>query len=115
MRIADNPSSGLTLTNPCFTRREILELDENRIKCRELPSNGRVSEPVETERSVLWSLAEVERDRIKRVLQQTGWDLGEACGILGISRPTRRKKVFDFWPRFESERTQFGLKDSFND
>jgi two-component system, NtrC family, response regulator AtoC len=79
-----------------LSRGEILELDENWLRCRELPSRERVSEPVVMERPVLWSLAEVEKDHIKRVLQHTGWNLGEACGILGISRPTLRKKISDF-------------------
>jgi DNA-binding NtrC family response regulator len=76
--------------------REILELDDNWIRCRELPSNERVKEPVEMERPVLWSLAVVERDHIERVLQHTGWNLGEACGMLGISRPALRKRIFNF-------------------
>ncbi len=79
-----------------LSRGEILELDENWIRCRESPSRETLSEPVVIERPILWSLAEVEKDHINKVLQHTGWNLGEACKILGISRPTLRKKISDF-------------------
>ncbi|MGD0230670.1 MAG: sigma-54 dependent transcriptional regulator [Syntrophorhabdales bacterium] len=39
------------------------------------------------------SLAEVERDYIVAVLDETGGRLGKACQILGISRPTLREKL----------------------
>ncbi len=39
------------------------------------------------------SLEEVERRHILRVLKYTGWHYGRACKILGISRPTLRKKM----------------------
>ncbi|MBL8489903.1 MAG: sigma-54-dependent Fis family transcriptional regulator [Rhodocyclaceae bacterium] len=46
------------------------------------------------------TLRELERDHIRRVLQSTGWHKGEACEILGISRPKleRRIREFDFHP-----------------
>jgi two-component system, NtrC family, response regulator AtoC len=39
------------------------------------------------------SLAEVERDYIVAVLNETGGHLGKTCRILGISRPTLRQKL----------------------
>jgi two-component system response regulator AtoC len=39
------------------------------------------------------SLAEVERDYIVAVLNETGGRFGKACQILGISRPTLRQKL----------------------
>ena len=41
----------------------------------------------------LKSLSHMERDHIARALGQTGWKLGQACEILGITRPTLRKKI----------------------
>jgi DNA-binding NtrC family response regulator len=42
------------------------------------------------------SLAEVEAEQICRVLERTDWALGETCEILGISRPTLRKKIAEY-------------------
>ena len=42
------------------------------------------------------SLAEVEAEHIRRVLDACGWNQGRACAVLGISRPTLRKKIADF-------------------
>ena len=39
------------------------------------------------------SLADVEREHIARVLQQTGWQKKRASEILGISRPTLDRKI----------------------
>lgn len=39
----------------------------------------------------LGSLADAERLHVQRVLQATGWHRGEACAILGISRPRLRR------------------------
>jgi two-component system, NtrC family, response regulator AtoC len=47
-------------------------------------------------------LAEVEADHIRAVLDGVGWHQGRASVILGISRPTLRRKIRDF-----------GLKESF--
>ncbi len=49
-------------------------------------------------------LEEVEKIHIHQVLQNVGGHLGKACDILGISRPTLRKKIADY-----------DLKVSFND
>jgi two-component system response regulator AtoC len=42
------------------------------------------------------SLADVEREHIRRVLVLTEGNLGEACEVLGISRPTLRKKMEEY-------------------
>ena len=39
------------------------------------------------------TLVEVERDHIARVLGITGWNRGRTCEILGITRPTLRRKM----------------------
>jgi two-component system response regulator AtoC len=42
------------------------------------------------------SLDEMEREHIKSVLDATDGNLGEACRLLGITRPTLRKKMRDY-------------------
>ena len=44
----------------------------------------------------LTSLADMERGHVTRVLQATGWHRGEACEILGISRPRLRRMIRDY-------------------
>ncbi len=41
------------------------------------------------------SLAEVERDHVLAVLAHCDWNLGRTCDVLGVSRPTLRKKIAD--------------------
>ncbi len=41
----------------------------------------------------LLSLDEVEKKHIKTVLDYVNWNYGKACEILGITRPTLRKKI----------------------
>jgi two-component system response regulator AtoC len=41
-------------------------------------------------------LADVEKDHIQRVLDRVDGHFGKACEILGISRPTLRKKIQDY-------------------
>jgi len=50
----------------------------------------------------LMSLKEMEKEHIERVLAHTKSNYGEACEILGITRPTLRKKIEDY-----------GLKDKY--
>ncbi|MCP3868438.1 MAG: sigma-54-dependent Fis family transcriptional regulator [Gammaproteobacteria bacterium] len=40
-----------------------------------------------------WSLEEVEREHIKRVLDATSWHRGQACTVLDISRPRLRRMI----------------------
>jgi two-component system response regulator AtoC len=38
----------------------------------------------------------MEKEHILKVLGHTGGNYGEACRILGITRPTLRKKINDY-------------------
>jgi DNA-binding NtrC family response regulator len=38
-------------------------------------------------------LDHVVREHVLRALEFTNWDMGKTCGLLGISRPTLRKKI----------------------
>lgn len=44
----------------------------------------------------LGSLADMERQHVLRVLEATGWHRGEACEILGISRPRLRRMMREY-------------------
>ncbi len=72
----------------------VLEIDECWLQAPEcrggtLPGMARANEP-------LRSLDEMEKEHILRVLRHTGGNYGEACQILGVSRPTLRKKIGDY-------------------
>jgi two-component system response regulator AtoC len=58
--------------------------------------------------SALPSLSEVEKRHLERVLRSTGGNLGEACRILGISRPTLRKKMLEYGIAVKSDRGDDG-------
>ena len=44
----------------------------------------------------LASLAEMEREHVERVLRATAWHRGEACEILGVSRPRLRRMMREY-------------------
>ena len=44
----------------------------------------------------LASLAEMEREHVERVLHATAWHRGEACEILGVSRPRLRRMMREY-------------------
>jgi DNA-binding NtrC family response regulator len=44
----------------------------------------------------LKSLADVEKEHIETILREVDWNLGRACEILGITRPTLRKKMDNY-------------------
>ncbi len=76
---------------------EVLEMDTCVLqKGTPSPQTG-----AESESEGLESLEELEKKHIVRTLAHTGGNYGEACRILGITRPTLRKKILDY-----------GLKDS---
>lgn len=80
-----------------LSKDDILELNEDWIRKKETlrtapPENGLVVPGEEP----LQSLEEVERAHIMRVLRHTRGNYGEACRILGISRPTLRRKISEF-------------------
>ncbi|MBN2170494.1 MAG: sigma-54-dependent Fis family transcriptional regulator [Candidatus Krumholzibacteriota bacterium] len=58
----------------------------------EVPEGGPVPPAARTWRR---TLKDVEAEHVRAVLEQVGWNQGEACTILGISRPTLRKKIQD--------------------
>ena len=43
-----------------------------------------------------FSLQEVEKEHIIRILNHTHWHLGKTCELLGISRPTLRQKLKEY-------------------
>jgi two-component system response regulator AtoC len=63
-------------------------------KVLELPARD-LAERDRAERagSPLRSLEEVEAEHIGRVLGALNWHQGKACEVLGVSRPTLRKKI----------------------
>ena len=69
-----------------LSRGDVLELPPHSLR----GDLGAASTP---EPSWRRSLREVEADHIRRVLSGVSWHQGRACEILGISRPTLRKKI----------------------
>ncbi len=55
------------------------------------PSPATDRKPIEQ-----YSLAEMEREHIARVLDATDWHKGRACEILGISRPRLRRMIHQY-------------------
>jgi len=43
-----------------------------------------------------WSLDELEKVHVRRVLESTGWHRGQACEVLGVSRPRLRRMIRQF-------------------
>jgi two-component system response regulator AtoC len=73
---------------------DTLELDENwRIDKHAARKTDEYQKDIANS---LVSLDELERTHISKVLRFTQWNFGEACAILGISRPTLRKKIHDY-------------------
>ena len=62
----------------------------------ELPPHSLDSERTVDATSPWRSLDEVEAEHIHRVLAAVDWHQGKACEILGVSRPTLRKKIRDY-------------------
>lgn len=73
----------------------VLELDENWLRKKNAACNVEKPPEEDAERPPK-SLEEMEREHITRVLQYTEGNYGEACKILGITRPTLRKKLQDY-------------------
>jgi DNA-binding NtrC family response regulator len=75
-----------------LSRSEVLELDEcwfQRTEATHAPASP-------AEHSELKSLSAMEKEHIMTVLNHTGGNYGEACRVLGITRPTLRKKINDY-------------------
>ena len=76
---------------------ELLELNESWIQKKDLPpkvESENAAKPDEEEE--LQSLDDVEKAHIMKVLRRTRGNYGEACRILGISRPTLRRKISEY-------------------
>ncbi len=43
-----------------------------------------------------WSLEEMEKVHVRRVLESTSWHRGRACDVLGVSRPRLRRMIRQF-------------------
>jgi two-component system response regulator AtoC len=80
-----------------LSKGEILELNENWLEKKEQPRKAQSeTAPGPDEAEVLQSLEEIERAHIMKVLKHTRGNYGEACKILGISRPTLRRKISEY-------------------
>lgn len=80
-----------------LTRSEILELDESWIHEGGAPPRAVAgSSAANGAEEELASLEDLEKAHIMRVLKRTRGNYGEACRILGISRPTLRRKISDY-------------------
>lgn len=71
---------------------EVLEIDQCWLEPRQTPF-PKTSDPEVRE---LKSLNDIEKEHILKILKHTGGNYGEACKILGITRPTLRKKINDY-------------------
>lgn len=74
-----------------MSRGEVLDLEQCLLLSPKAPETASAAGD-----DALRSLESIERDHIARVLERTGGNLGETCKILGISRPTLRKKMLDY-------------------
>ncbi len=80
-----------------LSKGEILDLDEDWMQNRTPSRKVRPeSMPKPEEEEELPSLEEVEKTHIMKVLKRTRGNYGEACRILGISRPTLRRKISEY-------------------
>ena len=78
-----------------MSRGNVLELDDCWLQGKARHCEIGRTEAVQTI-DVLRSLDEVEKEHISKVLRHTAGNYGEACKILGVSRPTLRKKIADY-------------------
>jgi len=78
-----------------LSHSEVLEMDENWLQRKGVAAEI-IQRPRESPHITPLSLEDVEKEHIVRVLEYTGGRYGEACKILGISRPTLRKKLYDY-------------------
>ncbi len=59
-------------------------------------ASAREPDPTEGKPLHRWSLAEVERAHVQRVLEGTHWHRGQACAVLGVSRPRLRRMMREY-------------------
>jgi len=80
-----------------LSKGEILEFNNNWIQKKAMPQMGSSENAAKhDEEEELQSLDEVEKKYIMKVLKRTRGNYGEACRILGISRPTLRRKISEY-------------------
>ncbi len=75
-----------------LSRSDVLEIDQCWLEPRQSP----FSKAPEPEDRGLKSLNDMEKEHILKILRYTGGNYGETCKILGVSRPTLRKKINDY-------------------
>ncbi len=77
--------------------RAVINAGEGIVESDDLPTpvdTGRIGSDKEEASPV--TLAEAEQVQIERVLQVTGGNRGRACELLGITRPTLRRKMREY-------------------
>jgi two-component system response regulator AtoC len=86
-----------TLTQAAINTRGEVILEE---LVRPLLGKNRLSDPAGRDPAGReQSLKDIEKEYILEILQRTHWHLGQACALLGISRPTLRNKLREYaWP-----------------
>ena len=72
-----------------MSRSDLLELDKSWFQ----PSEASPAPASTVEKNGLGTLDSMEKEHILKVLRHTKGNYGEACKILGISRPTLRRKM----------------------
>ncbi len=75
-----------------LSKGEVLEIDQCWFERREPAADKACG----SQESQLRSLSDMEKEHISKILRHTGGNYGEACKILGITRPTLRKKINDY-------------------
>ncbi|MGC9196831.1 MAG: sigma-54-dependent transcriptional regulator [Syntrophobacteraceae bacterium] len=75
-----------------LSKSDVLEIDQ----CWLQPRPTAFAKASDPEDGQLKSLNEIEKEHILKILRHTGGNYGEACKILGITRPTLRKKINDY-------------------
>ncbi len=75
--------SGNTLTSDL--------LPEHILSVKSRGADNEFGKPVER-----WSLEEMEKVHVRRVLESTNWHRGQACDVLGVSRPRLRRMIRQF-------------------
>jgi two-component system response regulator AtoC len=87
-----------------LSRSDVLELDECWFQRTEVTDATASA----CEESELKSLNCMEKQHILKILRHTGGNYGETCKILGITRPTLRKKINDYGLKDYSETRDTG-------
>jgi len=79
-----------------LSKGELLDLNESWMHKEDLLRGMPEKALRLAEEEELQSLAEIERVHIMKVLKRTRGNYGEACRVLGISRPTLRRKISEY-------------------